>query len=201
MRCSNQLKKLLRIIQQLPELVLIFTERGCRELCRHARIFQPGVGRHEANFVGTDPLHAGERGFQLLGEFRRLGFTDRERTREATQLFLRDGWEKLHAGETRGRKQLGELLFGGRPLERHAIQEQLRAGSTEQQSCVGPERNGCAKLTESGLQVFRRARVLETVQAGKLEEDVQTPDECPARRRFWIRLHPSPHASPMGLPN
>jgi hypothetical protein len=103
-----------RVVQQIGELVLILAERCDRQLSGHARVFQPRVRGHKANFIDADSLRAGESGFQLQCQLRGFGFARRKSAHEAANLFFRDRSEKLYAGQTRGGEQLRELLFSGR---------------------------------------------------------------------------------------
>jgi hypothetical protein len=52
----------------------------------------------------------------------RFGFACGKSSREPPNFFLRDGSEKLHAGQTRSREQLGKLLFRKGAFQRYPVQ-------------------------------------------------------------------------------
>jgi hypothetical protein len=180
LRRGNQLEQFLRVIEPFLKLVLVFAERGGRKLCGHAGIFQTRVRRDKADLIQAYALGAGECGFQLYGKFRGLCFACRKRTGKPANLFLCDGGEKLNAGESGSGKQLSELLFGGSAFQGNAVKQQLRTSRAQHEARVRPSGNGLVQLTPGDVQLFDSTAVLETVQTGKLQENVQASYEGPS---------------------
>jgi hypothetical protein len=123
-----------RIIEPFGEPVVILAEGSNRQLGSHAGLFKSRIGGHKANFIDADALGSCKGGLQLESKFRRFGFAGGKGARKAPKLFFRHAREELHAGETGGREQLGELFFGWGTFQRHAIQQKLRSACSQQQS-------------------------------------------------------------------
>jgi len=192
LRCRNQFEQLVRIVEQISELVLISAERSNRQLRGHARVFQARVRGHKANFVDADSLGSGERRLQLLRQFRRLGLARGKRVDKAAKFFFRDGSKKLHTGQACCAEQLCKLLLRRRPFQRHAIQQELRIRRPQQQPAVCPHRNCGAKFLPGNLQLFVCPGMIVPVQACKLQQDVQASYESASGRCFCVYFHPSP---------
>ena len=175
---------------------MILAKRSNRQLRGDARVFQPRVGGHKANFIDADSLRSRERGFQLLRQFRRFGFASGKGVNKPPDLFLRHGSKKLHAGQPRRREQLRELLFRRRSFQRHAIQQKLGIRGPEKQPPICPQRNGGAQFLPGDLELFDGTGVLVAVQAGKLQQNVQASYESASRRRFGVCFHPNVAYSP-----
>jgi hypothetical protein len=90
-----------RVVQQIGELVLILAERSGGNLRGHARVFQPRIRGHEANFIDADSLHPAECSFQLQCQLGWFGFSCGKGMHESAKFFLRDRSEKLYAGQAR----------------------------------------------------------------------------------------------------
>ena len=172
MGCGNQFKQFVRVVQQIGELVLILAERCYRQLRGHARVFQPRIGGHKADFIDADSLRPGQRGFQLQRQLRWFGLPGGKSVNKSANLFFCDRSEKLYAGQARRAEQLRELLFGWRPFQRHTIQQELRIRRSEQQSPVRPHGNSGAQFLPGDLQLFDRPGMLVAVQASKLQQNV-----------------------------
>jgi hypothetical protein len=100
------------------------------------------VFRDKANFIDSNGWNAGQRCFQLLGQDRRLRITRRESAHQPFEVFLGDARSELNAGEAGGRKQLGKAALGGRGIDRHAIEQELRPGGAQQETCFIGRGNG-----------------------------------------------------------
>jgi hypothetical protein len=125
LRRGNQLQQFLGIIEPFSEFVLVSAEGSCGELRGYAGVFQARVGCDKADLIQPYALGAGERSFQLDGEFGGLCFARWKRPGETADFLLRDRGKKLNAGKSCGGKQLSELFFGGSAFERNAIKKQL----------------------------------------------------------------------------
>jgi hypothetical protein len=183
---GDKFQQFLRIIQPFFEIVLFAEGSGC-ELRGDAGVLQARIGGHEANFIQADALGAGERGFELNGEFRWLSFAGWKGARKSADFFLRNRGKELNAGEPCGGKQLGELFFGGSAFEGNAIEQELRAGGAEHQAVVGSRGDSSPEFVPRDVQLFGSAGVLEAVQAGELQEYVKASYEGPTRSRLSIR--------------
>jgi hypothetical protein len=190
-----------RVVQQISELVLILAERCDRQLRGHAGFFQPRIRGHKANLIDADSLRASERGLQLQRQLSWFGLAGGKGVHESAKLFFRDGSEKLHTCEPCGGEQQCELLFCGRPFQRHTIQQQLRMRRSKQKPRVRPQGDSRAQLLPGGLELFDSPGVLVAVQAGKLQEDIQASYEGASGRCFWVCFHPAPSTPRLGLPH
>ena len=77
----------------------------------------------------------------------------------------------------------------GAPFQGNTIQQQLRTRGAQQQTRFASRRNRPAQLFPRGVNLFHRSRVIVTVQAGKLQQDVQAANKCASRSAFRIRFH------------
>jgi hypothetical protein len=124
-RGKNHLQEFVGVFKEIFELVALGAERLRGKLrghldSRHGRIF-----RNVANLVDLDAGFAGERGFQLFRERRRLRIPARKAAHEAGKLRLRQIRREMNAGYTGACQQLRETFFTGGCAERHAVQQDL----------------------------------------------------------------------------
>jgi hypothetical protein len=116
----------------------------------------------------------------LYGEFGRLCFARWKCARKPANLFLCDGGEKLNACQSGSGKQLSELFFGGSAFQGNAVKQQLRTSRAQHEARIRPSGNGRVQLTPGDVQLFDSTAVLETVQTGKFQENVQASYEGPS---------------------
>jgi hypothetical protein len=131
---------------------------------------------HEENFIDSN-IRACQRGFQLLSQDRRLRVIRWESAHQAFEVLPSDFRGELNAGEASRRKQLRKAAFGGRGINGHAIEQELRAGSAQQHAGFIRDGNGRVQFVPGGVELLGRARVVKTVEPRVLEQDVQATDE------------------------
>jgi hypothetical protein len=87
---------------------------------------------------------------------------------ELCQLLLTHLSGELHAGQSRCRQELCELLLYRRAFQWHAIQKQLCSGRPQQQPLIGVLRNRGAQLVPRDAQLLDGSNMVVSVEAGKL---------------------------------
>ena len=92
----------------------------------------------------------------------------------------------MHAADARGGKQFCKLLFRGSAFQGYAVEQQLRARSGKEQTRICAVWNRRAQFLPGAIELLDRPDMVEPVQTGKLQEDVQASDESPRRSRFGV---------------
>jgi hypothetical protein len=120
--------------------VAVFVSRAAQhlgsELRRDLDSGHRSIFRDVANFVDLDGAFTGERRFQLLGELAGLVVSAGEGAHESREVALRGIGRKMNAGDSRTSEKLRETFFSCGGTERHAVQHDLVARCSQQQSRV-----------------------------------------------------------------
>jgi hypothetical protein len=174
------LQHFLRIFEEIAVLVALCAKHlGC-ELRGYLNSSNGTVFRHESNLIDLDGGFAGQRGFQLLPQRAGLGIAARKCAHKAGKLRLRGIWCEMDAGDAGSSQQLREAFFRGSRSQRHAVQQDLVSGGTEQQTSLSAFIERGAQFFPRSLKLSHGAHMTEFVQARKLQQDVQAADECPS---------------------
>jgi hypothetical protein len=121
------LQHLLRILKKVLELFRLPAKHLRRQLCRHLDPSNGTVFGHESNFVDLDARIACQRRFQLLRQRTRLRIPAGKCAHKFRETRLCGVWCEVDAGDSGGRQQLRETLFGCGSPQRNPVQQKLCA--------------------------------------------------------------------------
>jgi len=170
-------------------LILLVSQGSSGNLRSHAGFLKPGIGGYETNFIHANAMGIRDCLFQLFGKFCRLCLSSGKRVYKFSELSFGHLLGELHAGKSGGRKQLRKLFFRRGPVKRNAIDQQLGSRRSKEKASLGPFRDSRSQFVPGNRQLLDNPRVVVSVQARKLQQDIQAAYECPGRRRFGIRVH------------
>jgi hypothetical protein len=108
------LQHLVGIFEEVFELIALGAQRLGGELRRDLDSRHGGILSDVANLVDLDAGFAGQRGFQLFCERRRLGIATGKGAYKARKLRLRQVRRKVNAGDSRVGQQLRKAFFTSR---------------------------------------------------------------------------------------
>jgi len=87
----------------------------------------------------------------------------------------------MNAGDSRSNQQLREAALARGRAQRHAIQQNLRAGRSEQHAASSAFIQRAAQFLPRGFKLRRRAHVAELIQACEFQQNIQAAYERPCR--------------------
>jgi hypothetical protein len=96
------LQHLVRVFEEVLELIAGRAEHLLRKLRRHFNPRYRGIFRHVADFIYLDARVSRQRRFQLFRERRRLGVSAGEGAHKSRELRLRKRGGKMDARDSRG---------------------------------------------------------------------------------------------------
>jgi hypothetical protein len=178
------LQQFLRIIQPVLELSFaaaqgLRSQRGDNLVPRVG-----GVFAHKSHFVDLDPRIALQRAAQLVDQ--RLGAAGcaagGKGAHKLRQTGLRAGGREMDAGDSGIGEEARKAAFRRRGFQRHSVDVELSARGPQQQAGFPRDLQRGAEFLPGGFELRGRPRMTEFIQAGKLQQNVQTVYE-PARHR------------------
>jgi hypothetical protein len=184
------LQQFVGVFKNVPELVAGGAQNFGRQLRRNLDARNRSVFCDESNFIDLDGRFSGQRGLQLLRQRTRLGVSAGKRANEPGELSLLEIGREVNTGDPGGCQQLRKTAFARCGTQRHAVQQNLVAGSSQQKSGVPALIEGLPQFLPGGLKLSRGSHVSKFVQARKLQQNVQASNE-PACRRSSFLAHSS----------
>jgi hypothetical protein len=114
---------------------LEFIAGGAKNFCGQVRggfyAGDRGILGNIANLIHLDAGFTRKSGLKLVGKGRRFGVATGKSANETGELWLRERWRKVDAGDTGSDQQLREILFPGGGPEWDTIEQNLISGSAE----------------------------------------------------------------------
>src|ERR1700686_5863290 len=83
----------------------------------------------------------------------------------------------MDTGDAGGNQQLSEAAFACRGAQRHAVQQNLSAGSAEENAASAAFVQGAAQFLPGSLELRGGAHVPEFIQARELQQNIQAAYE------------------------
>jgi hypothetical protein len=174
---QNELQHFLRILKDVAVFLPGPAQHFGSQLRRHLDPGHRAIFGHISDFVNLDAGLAGKRGFQLLGQGTGFRVTARKCANESRKISLCSVWREVNAGDSRRCQQLREALLRRRRSQRHAVQNDLVAGSAQQQSRVSTLIQRRTQFLPSGFKLCHSAHVPKLVQTCELQQNVQAVNE------------------------
>jgi hypothetical protein len=128
-----------------------------------------GIFRYVTNLIDLDAGFTGERGLQLLCERSWLGIAAGKCANEAGELRLRQSRREMNAGNSRTGQQLREAFFAGGRAERHAVQQNLVAGSAKQEAASDALIKRTSEFFPRGFKLRRGSHVAKFIEPRELQ--------------------------------
>ena len=159
---GDQLNHLLRAAEPVLNAVCIRAERLRRQLRGDARIGESGIFRHESNLVDANSRRVAfpEMLLEAICQGAGPGARLHEHPHQIGKLLAFDAGVEADAGDARVVEQVRKAALGVGGFKRHAIQQKLRSGGSQQKARFAGRLNGLLEFVPGGLELAGRTRVL-----------------------------------------
>jgi hypothetical protein len=159
---GDELNHLLRAAEPVLDAICVGAEGFHRQLCGDARIRESGVFRDESNFVDPDSRRAvlAEVLLEAIRQGAGPGARLHEHPHQVGKLLAFDAGVEADTCDARVVEQVGKAALGVGGFERHAIQQELRPGSSQQKACFAGCSDGVREFIPRGLELDGRTSVL-----------------------------------------
>jgi len=176
MGSGNQLQKLLRIVQPVPEFG---AERLGRKLCGNRKLAGSGIGGDELDFIDADGgiLVVAERLLNLLGEVLRFRPAHGKSLGQASKVFDGDLIREQDAREPGGVQQLREAALGLSGFERDAVEKKFVVGDAEQKTGVAALGQCLLEFAPGALKLAFGPFVRHSIQPRVLDQNIEAVEE------------------------
>ena len=184
------------VFKNVPELVAGGAQNFGRQLRRNLDACNRSVFCDESNFIDLDGRFSGQRGLQLLRQRTGLGVSAGKCANKPGKLPLLETGREVNTGDPGGCQQLRKTAFARCGAKRYTVQQNLVAGSSQQQSGVPTFIQGLSQFLPGGLKLSCSPHVSKLIQARELQQNVQASNE-PACRGSSLLAHFSTEQPPV----
>jgi hypothetical protein len=171
------LQQFLRILKNIAQLVALRAQHLRSQLRRNLDPRDGSIFRHKSNLIDSYAWIARQRALQLLRKRTRLRVSAGKRAHKSRELRLRQIGCKVNACDSRGSQQYRETFFRRRCSQRHSVQQDLIAGSSQQQPRIPAFIQRRAQFFPRRFKLRHRPHVPEFIQPGKLQQNVQAANK------------------------
>jgi hypothetical protein len=188
LRSQNHLQQAAGIIEQILKFFAGGAQNFCSQVGGGFYSRDRGIFGDVTNLVHLDAGFSRKGGLQLIRKGSWFCIAAGKGADEAGELRLSQRGRKVNAGNTGSDQQLRKTFFAAGCSERHAIEQDLIAGSAEQKARTSAFVQRAAQFLPRSFKLGGGAHMPELIKAGELQQNVEAANKA-ARATARVDAH------------